>query len=135
MLVSPERNLLFVWRQATCWRCATQSLAEVIAQAVGLPCAPPMDCRTVTRRPRACKSGLSGDFELIFGAAKIAFIISVAIPTIAAELHASPVEVESVIAIDFDRLHSARQIVSGGRLKDICATKAAFLAGVGLCAD
>ena len=64
-----------------------------------------------------------------------AFVVNVAIPTISVELHASPAEVESVIAIDFDRLHSARQIVTGGRLKNICATKAAFLAGVGLCAD
>ena len=57
-----------------------------------------------------------------------AFIVNVAIPTIAAELHASPAEVESVIAIYL--IAYATLIVTGGRLGDIHGTKAVFLAGV-----
>lgn len=57
-----------------------------------------------------------------------AFIVNVAIPTIAAELHASPAEVESVIAIYL--IAYATLIVTGGRLGDIYGTKAVFLTGV-----
>jgi MFS family permease len=57
-----------------------------------------------------------------------AFIVNVAIPTIAAELHASPAEVESVIAIYL--IGYATLIVTGGRLGDIYGTKMVFLAGV-----
>jgi MFS family permease len=57
-----------------------------------------------------------------------AFIVNVAIPTIAAELHASPAEVESVIAIYL--IAYATLIVTGGRLGDIYGTKPVFVAGV-----
>ena len=57
-----------------------------------------------------------------------AFIVNVAIPTIAAELQASPAEVESVIAIHL--IAYATLIVTGGRLGDIFGTKPVFLAGV-----
>ena len=57
-----------------------------------------------------------------------AFVVNVAIPTIAAELHASPAEVESVIAIYL--IAFATLIVTGGRLGDIYGTKPTFLAGV-----
>jgi MFS family permease len=57
-----------------------------------------------------------------------AFIVNVAIPTIAAELHASPAEVESVIAIYL--IGYATLIVTGGRLGDIYGTKMVFLVGV-----
>jgi EmrB/QacA subfamily drug resistance transporter len=57
-----------------------------------------------------------------------AFIVNVAIPTIAAELHASPAEIESVIAIYL--IAYATLIVTGGRLGDIYGTKAVFLTGV-----
>jgi MFS family permease len=57
-----------------------------------------------------------------------AFIVNVAIPTIAAELHASPAEVEAVIAIYL--IAYATLIVMGGRLGDIHGPKAAFLTGV-----
>jgi predicted MFS family arabinose efflux permease len=57
-----------------------------------------------------------------------AFIVNVAIPTIAAELQASPAEVESVIAIYL--IAYATLIVTGGRLGDIFGTKPVFLAGV-----
>jgi MFS family permease len=57
-----------------------------------------------------------------------AFIVNVAIPTIAAELHASPAQVESVIAIYL--IAYATLIVTGGRLGDIYGTKPVFLTGV-----
>jgi predicted MFS family arabinose efflux permease len=57
-----------------------------------------------------------------------AFIVNVAIPTIATELHASPAEVSSVIAIYL--IAYATLIVTGGRLGDIYGAKAVFLAGV-----
>jgi EmrB/QacA subfamily drug resistance transporter len=57
-----------------------------------------------------------------------AFIVNVAIPTIAAELHASPAQVESVIAIYL--IAYATLIVTGGRLGDIFGTKPVFLMGV-----
>ena len=54
------------------------------------------------------------------------------VPTIAADRHASPVKVESVIAIDL--IASTALIVTGERLRDIYTTEytteAAFLAAV-----
>jgi EmrB/QacA subfamily drug resistance transporter len=57
-----------------------------------------------------------------------AFIVNVAIPTIAAELHASPAQIESVIAIYL--IAYATLVVTGGRLGDIYGTRNVFLAGV-----
>jgi MFS family permease len=57
-----------------------------------------------------------------------AFVVNVAIPTIAVELHASPAEIESVIAIYL--IAYATLVVTGGRLGDIYGTKAVFLLGV-----
>jgi MFS family permease len=57
-----------------------------------------------------------------------AFIVNVALPTIAVELHASPAQVESVIAIYL--IAYATLVVTGGRLGDIHGTKRVFVAGV-----
>src|SRR5438034_10618899 len=57
-----------------------------------------------------------------------AFVVNVALPTIAAELHASAAQVESVIAIYL--IAYATLVVTGGRLGDIYGTKNVFLAGV-----
>jgi EmrB/QacA subfamily drug resistance transporter len=57
-----------------------------------------------------------------------AFIVNVAIPTIAAELDASPAQIEAVIAIYL--IAYATLVVTGGRLGDIYGTKNVFLAGV-----
>jgi MFS family permease len=57
-----------------------------------------------------------------------AFVVNVAVPTISIELHASPAEVESVIAIYL--IAYATLVVTGGRLGDIFGTKAIFIAGV-----
>lgn len=57
-----------------------------------------------------------------------AFIVNVAIPTIAAELHASAAEIEAVIAIYL--IGYGTLVVTGGRLGDIHGTKAVFIAGV-----
>jgi MFS family permease len=57
-----------------------------------------------------------------------AFIVNVAIPTIAAELQASAAEIESVIAIYL--IAYATLVVTGGRLGDIHGTKNIFIAGV-----
>ncbi|WFU24616.1 MFS transporter [Bradyrhizobium sp. CB1717] len=57
-----------------------------------------------------------------------AFIVNVAIPTIAVDLKASPAQIESVIAIYL--IAYATLVVTGGRLGDIHGTKAVFLAGV-----
>jgi MFS family permease len=57
-----------------------------------------------------------------------AFVVNVAIPTIAVKLHASPAEIESVIAIYL--IAYATLVVTGGRLGDIYGTKAVFLLGV-----
>jgi EmrB/QacA subfamily drug resistance transporter len=57
-----------------------------------------------------------------------AFVVNVAIPTIAVELHASTAEIESVIAIYL--IAYATLIVTGGRLGDIYGTKGVFLTGV-----
>jgi MFS family permease len=57
-----------------------------------------------------------------------AFIVNVAIPTIAVELHASPAQIESVIAIYL--IAYATLVVTGGRLGDIYGTKNVFLADV-----
>src|SRR6201987_3946096 len=57
-----------------------------------------------------------------------AFIVNVAIPTIARELHASSAQIQSVIAIYL--IAYATLVVTGGRLGDIHGTKNVFLAGV-----
>jgi EmrB/QacA subfamily drug resistance transporter len=57
-----------------------------------------------------------------------AFIVNVALPTIAVELRASPAQVQSVIAIYL--IAYATLVVTGGRLGDIYGTKPVFLAGV-----
>jgi MFS family permease len=57
-----------------------------------------------------------------------AFIVNVAIPTIAAELHATSAQIEAVIAIYL--IAYATLVVTGGRLGDIYGTKAIFIAGV-----
>jgi MFS family permease len=57
-----------------------------------------------------------------------AFIVNVAIPTIAVELHASPAQIEAVIAIYL--IAYATLVITGGRLGDIYGTRNVFLAGV-----
>jgi predicted MFS family arabinose efflux permease len=57
-----------------------------------------------------------------------AFVVNVAIPTIAQELHASSAEIEAVIAIYL--IAYATLVVTGGRLGDIHGTKNIFIAGV-----
>ena len=57
-----------------------------------------------------------------------AFVVNVALPTIAAELHASAAQVESVIAIYL--IAYATLVVTGGRLGDIYGTRNVFVAGV-----
>jgi EmrB/QacA subfamily drug resistance transporter len=57
-----------------------------------------------------------------------AFIVNVAIPTIARELQASAAQIEAVIAIYL--IAYATLVVTGGRLGDIYGTKNVFLAGV-----
>ncbi|KWV57646.1 ATP-binding protein [Bradyrhizobium macuxiense] len=57
-----------------------------------------------------------------------AFIVNVAIPTIAAELQATPAQIEAVIAIYL--IAYATLVVTGGRLGDIYGTKSVFIAGV-----
>jgi hypothetical protein len=57
-----------------------------------------------------------------------AFIVNVAIPTIALELNASTAQIEAVIAIYL--IGYATLVISGGRLGDIYGTRKAFLAGV-----
>jgi MFS family permease len=57
-----------------------------------------------------------------------AFIVNVAIPTIAVELHASSAQIEAVIAIYL--IAYATLVVTGGRLGDIYGTKNVFIAGV-----
>jgi MFS family permease len=57
-----------------------------------------------------------------------AFIVNVAIPTISIELHASPAQIEAVIAVYL--IAYATLAVTGGRLSDIYGTRNVFLAGV-----
>ena len=57
-----------------------------------------------------------------------AFVVNVAIPTIAEELRASPAQIESVISLYL--IAYATLIVTGGRLGDIYGTKPVFLLGV-----
>ncbi|WOH66151.1 MFS transporter [Bradyrhizobium sp. BWA-3-5] len=57
-----------------------------------------------------------------------AFIVNVAIPTIAAELKASAAQIEAVIAIYL--IAYATLVVTGGRLGDIYGTRNVFIAGV-----
>ena len=57
-----------------------------------------------------------------------AFVVNVAIPTIAKELDASAAQIEAVIAIYL--IGYATLVVSGGRLGDIYGTKNVFLVGV-----
>jgi EmrB/QacA subfamily drug resistance transporter len=57
-----------------------------------------------------------------------AFIVNVALPSIAVELHASAAQVEAVIAIYL--IGYATLVVTGGRLGDIHGTRTTFLAGV-----
>src|SRR6201992_2252589 len=57
-----------------------------------------------------------------------AFIVNVAIPTIAVELKASSAQIESVIAIYL--IAYATLVVTGGRLGDIYGTKVVFIGGV-----
>ena len=57
-----------------------------------------------------------------------AFIVNVAIPTIAGDLNASPAQIEAVIAVYL--IAYATLVVTGGRLGDIYGTKNVFMAGV-----
>ena len=57
-----------------------------------------------------------------------AFVVNVAIPTIAEELRATPAQIESVISLYL--IAYATLIVTGGRLGDIYGTKPVFLLGV-----
>ena len=57
-----------------------------------------------------------------------AFVVNVAIPTIAVELHASSAQIEAVIAIYL--MAYATLVITGGRLGDIYGTRNVFLAGV-----
>jgi EmrB/QacA subfamily drug resistance transporter len=57
-----------------------------------------------------------------------AFIVNVAIPTIAVELQASAAQIEAVIAIYL--ITYATLVVTGGRLGDIYGTRNVFIAGV-----
>src|SRR5258707_15699442 len=57
-----------------------------------------------------------------------AFIVNVAIPTIATELHASAAQIEAVIAIYL--IAYATLVVTGGRPGDIYGTRNVFVAGV-----
>jgi len=57
-----------------------------------------------------------------------AFIVNVAIPTIAVELRASAAQIEAVIAIYL--IAYATLVVTGGRLGDIYGTRNVFIAGV-----
>jgi MFS family permease len=57
-----------------------------------------------------------------------AFIVNVAIPTIAVELRATPAQIEAVIAIYL--IAYATLVVTGGRLGDIYGTRDVFIAGV-----
>ncbi len=57
-----------------------------------------------------------------------AFIVNVAIPTIATELKTSPAEIEAVVAIYL--IAYATLVVTGGRLGDIFGTKNIFILGV-----
>src|ERR1700738_1036945 len=64
--------------------------------------------------------------EFMFGVD--AFIVNVAIPTIAIELRASSAQIEAVIAIYL--IAYATLVVTGGRLGDIYGTKNVFITGV-----
>src|SRR3954470_23874521 len=57
-----------------------------------------------------------------------AFIVNVALPTIATELKASTAQIEAVVAIYL--IGYATLVVTGGRLGDIHGTKPTFIAGV-----
>jgi MFS family permease len=57
-----------------------------------------------------------------------AFIVNVAIPTIAAELQASPAQIEAMIAVYL--IGYATLVVTGGRLGDIHGTRNVFISGV-----
>src|SRR3954470_10929210 len=57
-----------------------------------------------------------------------AFIVNVAIPTIAVELRATPAQIESIVAIYL--IAYATLVVTGGRLGDIHGTRNVFLAGL-----
>src|SRR5712672_341773 len=57
-----------------------------------------------------------------------AFVVNVAIPTIAVELHASAAQIEAVIAVYL--IAYATLVVTGGRLGDIYGTRNIFIAGV-----
>jgi len=57
-----------------------------------------------------------------------AFIVNVAIPTIAIELRASTAQIEAVIAVYL--IADATLVITGGRLGDIYGTRNVFLAGV-----
>jgi MFS family permease len=54
-----------------------------------------------------------------------AFVVNVAIPTIAVELRASPAQIEAVIAIYL--IAYATLVVTGGRLGDIYGTRNVFV--------
>src|SRR3954470_22770296 len=57
-----------------------------------------------------------------------AFIVNVAIPTIAVELRATPAQLESIVA--FYLIAYATLVLTGGRLGDIHGTTTAFVAGL-----
>jgi MFS family permease len=64
--------------------------------------------------------------QFIFGLD--AFIVNVALPTIASQLHASSAQLEAVIAVYF--IGYATLVITGGRLGDIYGTRTVFMLGV-----
>lgn len=57
-----------------------------------------------------------------------AFVVNVALPSVAVDLHATPSQIESVVAVYL--IAYAALIITGGRLGDIYGTRRMFIAGV-----
>jgi MFS family permease len=108
------------------WDHPVEQLSEQAAFKTGLVDMHQMVSTTVDSSRRWWVLAIVVAAQFMFGVD--AFIVNVAIPTIAVELHASSAQIEAVIAIYL--IAYATLVVTGGRLGDIHGIKNVFLAGV-----
>ena len=97
--------------------------AEVESKSATLPGNSQAD-ETGLRRWQVLWTMVAAQFMFVVDA----FIVNVAIPTIRADLHASPAQIEAVIAVYL--ISYASLVVAGGRLGDIYGAKTVFLLGL-----
>src|SRR3977135_367408 len=97
-----------------------------MSQVISLAGAPKSTPKSATESRRWWVLGIVVAAQFMF--VMDAFIVNVALPTMARDLHAGASEIESVIAVYL--IAYATLIITGGRLGDIHGTKPVFVLGI-----